>query len=129
LEKELDLPPGSLVATLARWNEGAALGEDPLFHKGKEWIATLKQPPFRAIDLRCETFPYPFFTLGGLRTNLSAQVLTPEGEIIPGLFAAGRVSSGIPAQGYNSGMSLADCTFFGRRAGLCAAAQGRPHED
>jgi len=120
LEEKLGLPSGSLVATLARWNEGAELGEDPLFHKGAEWITTLTKPPFRAVDLRCETFPYPFFTLGGLRTDLDGRVLTPEGEIIGGLFAAGRVSSGLPAQGYNSGMSLSDCTFFGRRAGRAA---------
>lgn len=122
LEAKLALPPGSLVSTLARWNEGARRGEDPLFHKGDEWITPLERPPFRALDLRRETFPYPFFTLGGLRTDLDGRILTPEGEIIPGLFAAGRTASGLPAQGYNSGMSLSDCTFFGRRAGRAAAA-------
>jgi 3-oxo-5alpha-steroid 4-dehydrogenase len=127
LEEKLGLPPGSLVATLARWNEGAEIGEDPLFHKGAEWIATLTKPPFRAIDLRCETFPYPFFTLGGLRTDVDGRVLTPEGEIIGGLFAAGRASSGLPAQGYNSGMSLSDCTFFGRRAGRAAGTSLPSH--
>jgi 3-oxo-5alpha-steroid 4-dehydrogenase len=121
LEQALDLPVGSLVATLARWNAGAARGEDPLLHKGADWITPLTKPPFRAIDLRRETFPYPFFTLGGLRTDTEGRVLTPEGEVIEGLFAAGRTTSGMPAQGYNSGMSLSDCTFFGRRAGLCAA--------
>ncbi|MBJ21510.1 MAG: FAD-dependent oxidoreductase [bacterium] len=125
LEEKLGLPPGSLVTTLERWNEGAERGEDPLFHKGTEWITPLEKPPFRAIDLRREAFPYPFFTLGGLRTDLDGRVLTPENEIIEGLFAAGRTSSGIPAQGYNSGMSLSDCTFFGRRAGR-AAGTHRP---
>jgi 3-oxo-5alpha-steroid 4-dehydrogenase len=123
LEQLLEMPPGSLASTLERWNDGARRGEDPVFHKAAEWITTLTKPPFVAIDLRRETFPYPFFTLGGLRTDISARVLSPEGEIIPGLFAAGRVSSGLPAQGYNSGMSLSDCTFFGRRAGRCAAGK------
>lgn len=122
LEAKLQLPPGHLVRTLEIWNVSAARGEDPLFCKGKEWITPLVEPPFRAIDLRMSSFPYPFFTLGGLRTDLSGRVLTPEGEIIQGLFAAGRSTSGIPAQGYNSGMSLSDCTFYGRRAGRFAAA-------
>lgn len=122
LEAQLDMPAGALVATLARWNEGAARGEDPLFHKGAEWITTLRRPPFRAIDLRRESFPYPFFTLGGLRTDLDGRVLTSEGEVIAGLFAAGRTTSGMPARGYNSGMSLSDCTFYGRRAGQAAGA-------
>ena len=125
LETLLGMPRGALVATLARWNEGAARGEDPLFHKGAEWITTLTRPPFRAIDLRRESFPYPFFTLGGLRTDLEGRVRTPEGEVIEGLFAAGRTTSGMPAQGYNSGMSLSDCTFFGRQAGRAAGAFGR----
>ena len=122
LEAQLSLPPGKLVETMARWNAGAVRGEDPLFSKAKEWITPLDKPPFRAIDLRRATFPYPFFTLGGLRTDIDGRVLTPDEEIVGGLFAAGRVASGMPAQGYNSGMSLSDCTFFGRRAGRAAAA-------
>jgi len=121
LEAALALPPRSLVETLQRWNEGALCGEDPLFHKGKEWVTPLQAPPFRALDLGLRAFPYPFFTLGGLRTDPSGRVRTPEGEVIEGLFAAGRATSGMPVQGYNSGMSLADCTFFGRRAGRSAA--------
>lgn len=121
LADQLGLPPGSLERTLEVWNEGARRGEDPLFRKAEEWIVPLLAPPFRAIDLRQESFPYPFFTLGGLRTDTSGRVLTPENEVIAGLFAAGRVSSGMPAQGYNSGMSLSDCTFYGRRAGRAAA--------
>jgi 3-oxo-5alpha-steroid 4-dehydrogenase len=37
------------------------------------------------------------------------------------LYAAGRTTSGIAAQGYCSGLSLGDSTFFGRRAGRSAA--------
>jgi 3-oxo-5alpha-steroid 4-dehydrogenase len=122
LESQLGMPADALVATLARWNAGAADGDDPIFHKSSEWITALTKPPFRAIDLRQKTFPYPFFTLGGLRTDLSGRVLTQDSEVIPGLYAAGRSTSGIPAEGYNSGMSLSDCTFFGRRAGAAAAS-------
>jgi 3-oxo-5alpha-steroid 4-dehydrogenase len=48
-------------------------------------------------------------------------VLRAEGGCVPGLFAAGRTTSGLAAQGYSSGLSLADATFFGRRAGRAAA--------
>jgi 3-oxo-5alpha-steroid 4-dehydrogenase len=61
------------------------------------------------------------FTLGGLHTNVDGQVLTPDGTIVPGLYAAGRTTSGLAAQGYSSGLSIADATFFGRRAGAHAA--------
>ena len=39
MEAGLGLPAGSLVATLARYNEHAARGEDPDFHKSPDWLA------------------------------------------------------------------------------------------
>jgi 3-oxo-5alpha-steroid 4-dehydrogenase len=61
------------------------------------------------------------FTLGGLATTPNGEVLHVDGDVIPGLYAAGRASNGIPAWGYASGTSLGDSTFFGRRAGRYAA--------
>jgi 3-oxo-5alpha-steroid 4-dehydrogenase len=63
------------------------------------------------------------FTLGGLQTTTSGEVLNVSGEPIGGLFAAGRTTSGIPASGYISGTSLGDATFFGRRAGRGAIGE------
>jgi 3-oxo-5alpha-steroid 4-dehydrogenase len=40
---------------------------------------------------------------------------------VPGLYAAGRTTSGVSALGYSSGISLGDATFFGRLAGRSAA--------
>ncbi|MDJ0847556.1 MAG: hypothetical protein QNK04_04140 [Myxococcota bacterium] len=42
-------------------------------------------------------------------------------EGLPGLQAARRTTPGIAAQGYSSGLSIADAAFFGRRAGRSAA--------
>jgi succinate dehydrogenase/fumarate reductase flavoprotein subunit len=46
---------------------------------------------------------------------------------MPGLYAAGRTAAGIPrtGRGCNSGMSVGNSTFFGRRAGKSAAAAER----
>ena len=123
LESELALPPGSLQQTIAYYNAHAARGEDPLFHKSSEWLTPLSLP-LAAVD--CSpgrgTF-YPFFTLGGLDTKVTGEVLTPEGEVIPGLYAAGRTASGVPrtAAGYCSGISVGDASFSGRKAGRSAA--------
>lgn len=125
LEQELALPEGTLSSTLEVYNRNAENGEDPLFHKSDAWLRPIK-PPFVALDctLGRGTF-YPFFTLGGLDTLSTGEVLTPERDIIPGLFAAGRTTAGIPrtAAGYASGMSVGDATFFGRMAGKAAAAR------
>ena len=53
------------------------------------------------------------------------EVLDREGDVIDGLYAAGRTSSGIHGWGYISGTSLGDGTFFGRRAGRAAARHVR----
>ena len=67
----------------------------------------------------------PMFTLGGLDTLPGGEVLTPQREVIPGLYAAGRTACGVvrTAAGYSSGMSVGDATFSGRMAGRQAAAR------
>ena len=120
LEKEIGLPPGSLVSTVAYFNEHAERGADPLFHKRAPVLTPLRAP-FAAFDLRASKFIYAPFTLGGLDTQVDGAVRDLDGEPIPGLFAAGRTTSGVAAQGYCSGLSLGDSTLFGRFAGLSAA--------
>jgi 3-oxo-5alpha-steroid 4-dehydrogenase len=120
LESEMGLPPGALVQTVEYYNRGAADGQDPLFHKGPRWLKPLR-PPYAVLDLRNQTFPTSAFTLGGLRTDVFGRVLDPQGEPIAGLYAAGRATSGLAVNGYCSGISLGDSSFFGRRAGQAAA--------
>jgi uncharacterized protein len=64
-------------------------------------------------------------SLGGLHTNLDAQVLDPAGQPIPGLYAAGEVAGfgGGGMHGYRAleGTFLGGCLFSGRTAGRKAA--------
>ncbi len=121
LESELGFAPGSLAATMELYNHHARGGSDPVFHKQPRHVRPLERPPFGALDLRAETTWYAAFTLGGLWIDAEGSVQTPTGEPIPGLFAAGRTTSGVAKQGYSSGLSLGDGSFFGRRAGRAAA--------
>jgi 3-oxo-5alpha-steroid 4-dehydrogenase len=121
LARELSLPPGSLESTLSLYNHHAANGEDPIFHKLPEYVTPLVRGPFGAFDCTTEGSLYAAFTLGGLASDPDGRVLDPEGVPIAGLFAAGRTTSGLSVGSYSSGLSLGDGTFFGRRAGRCAA--------
>ncbi|WP_412049313.1 FAD-binding dehydrogenase [Hoeflea sp. Naph1] len=60
-------------------------------------------------------------SLGGLETDLNGQVFNAQGELVPGLFAAGEVSGfgGGGYHGYNAleGTFLGGCIFSGRQAG------------
>jgi 3-oxo-5alpha-steroid 4-dehydrogenase len=117
LEAEIGLPTGSLQSTVGAYNAAAERGEDPLLHKKPEWCKPIGTP-VGAIDLRASCAG---FTLGGLLTTLDSEVLHVSGDPIPGLFAAGRATSGLAAWGYASGVSLGDGSFYGRRAGRSVA--------
>jgi 3-oxo-5alpha-steroid 4-dehydrogenase len=127
VERELKLPQDSLTATVRLYNHYAAQGLDPLFHKAAKWLKPLTEPPFVALDCRIDHCFYASFTLGGLDTLPSGEVLDAERKVIGGLFAAGRTACGLPrwGEGYSSGLSLADATFFGREAGRRVASSGR----
>ena len=64
-------------------------------------------------------------TLGGLETDLSSRVLQPDGEPLPGVYAAGEVAGfgGGGVHGYRAleGTFLGGCIFSGRIAGRAAA--------
>lgn len=122
LEAELGMPTGALETTMTLYNRHAANGMDPVFHKQARHVRPLDGAPFGAFDLRVEQTWYAAFTLGGLWIDADGRVQTPGGDALPGLFAAGRTTSGVAKQGYSSGLSLGDGTFFGRRAGQSAAA-------
>lgn len=124
LAQELNLPPGTLAATVTQYNQSVIDGADPLFHKAKEWLQPL-EGALVALDCTPGQGAFlPYFTLGGLDTLPTGEVLNYQGELIPGLYAAGRSACGVPRRGdgYASGTSVADATFSGRRAGRAAAA-------
>ncbi|WP_182525391.1 FAD-binding protein [Nocardioides dongkuii] len=123
LETALALPAGSLARTLERYNEHAARGEDPDFHKGSEWLAPQATGPWAVFDLRLGHAMYAGFTLGGMRVSVDGQVQRNDGSVVPGLYAAGACASNIAqdGKGYCSGTQLGEGSFFGRRAGRHAA--------
>jgi len=125
LAQEIGLDVDMLRHTLEYYNAHAAKGEDPLFHKSAAWLKPI-EPPFAALDCTPGNGAlFPYFTLGGLDTLPTGEVLTMEREPIPGLYAAGRTACGVPrtAAGYGSGMSVGDATYFGRVTGKQVAAQ------
>lgn len=124
LEGELELAPGSLVNSLGFYNQHAANGEDPVFHKSSQWLKPI-EPPYVALDCTSGRGAlYAGFTLGGLDTLPTGEVTSADGKVIGGLFAAGRTACGITRRGdgYASGMSVGDATFSGRLCGRTAAS-------
>ncbi len=129
LAADLGVPADNLARTVREYNEAAARGEDPVFHKRAPHLQPIGVPPASgvgAIDLRVDHGAiYATFTLGGLVTDPDGAALDGTRRRIEGLYAVGRTAASLAAHHYASGISLGDGTFFGRRAGRHAAARAR----
>ena len=123
-EEALDIPAGNLAATLERYNEFAANGEDPDFHKQPEYLAPQSNGPWAVFDLSLGRAMYSGFTMGGLTVSVDGEAQRADGNVIPGLYAVGACASNIAqdGKGYASGTQLGEGSFFGRLAGAHAAA-------
>lgn len=92
---------------------GDKLGRVAALHK----ILAPENGPLIAVRLHVLTRK----TLGGLKTNLQAQVLTKDDEVIKGLYAVGEVAGfgGGGMHGYRAleGTFLGGCIFSGMKAG------------
>lgn len=116
LANQIGVDADALAATIQEYNAGMEGGKDA-FGKSASMDSVITTGPFYA-SLRTPTVHY---TMGGVRINTQAQVLDQNGNVIPGLFAAGEVTSGIHGNNRLGGNAYPDIMAFGRIAGLNAA--------
>ncbi|MEJ0046945.1 MAG: FAD-binding protein [Rhodospirillales bacterium] len=112
---------------MAEYNHAATGAAADALGKGVGDMAIIGEGPYQALDISIDAKlePLPTLTLGGLRVDEeTGGVLGVDGETIEGLYAAGRTAIGICSNIYVSGLSSADCTFSGRRAGKAAFRRG-----
>ncbi|HZU16674.1 MAG TPA: FAD-dependent oxidoreductase [Candidatus Dormibacteraeota bacterium] len=119
LGRRLHLPPGSLTATVERFNAHCTLGVDPDFGRGataydRSWgdptvgpnpcLAPLRCPPYYAVRLH----PGTVFHRGGLVVSPDAEVLDVRERVIPGLYATGGAAAQLAiGASYTSGFGHA----------------------
>ena len=74
-------------------------------------------------------FPTAHYAMGGIPTNIEAEVLADNDTVIPGLYAAGECAC-VSVHGSNrlGTNSLLDINVFGKRAGLAAAEYAQTAE-
>lgn len=119
LARVLDVPQQNLHKTLAEYNASADGKRTDPFHKDREDMHPLREGPFYAIDcsLASKRHLCAVMTLGGLAVDeKTGQVLSEDGGVVAGLYAAGRNAVGICSRQYVSGLSIADCVYSGLRA-------------
>jgi 3-oxo-5alpha-steroid 4-dehydrogenase len=125
LADKLGVSATGLIDSVASYNDAIAAGSDDPMHKAADLCTPILRPPFYGVDISLKSSPADFvpgLTLGGLTVDTATgHVCTGAGARVDGLYAAGRTAVGICSKSYVSGLSLADCSFSGRRAGRHAA--------
>jgi succinate dehydrogenase/fumarate reductase flavoprotein subunit len=126
LAKRVGIDPAALEATVRRYNDHAARGEDPEFHRhqfglmAKGHVAPIEQPPFYAVEI----YPGALGTNGGPQIDRNGQVRRLGGGLVEGLYAAGNTAANVFGWAYPSGGgTLANGIVFGFLAGQHVAIQ------
>ncbi|MDR0501147.1 MAG: flavocytochrome c [Coriobacteriales bacterium] len=120
LADNFSIPKEEFLAEVQRWNSFVEKGTDDDFAALIQTGATPTQTaPYYAAKL----WPKVHHTMGGLVTNLKAQVLNQNLEPICGLYAAGEVTGGTHGAVRLGSCAVTDCIVFGRIAGQEAAKE------
>jgi succinate dehydrogenase/fumarate reductase flavoprotein subunit len=135
LAEQVGIDTDGLEATVQRWNQMVAAGQDADFHRGDSaydrWsgdgnyrfqkastLGRIDEAPFYAVPVHSGTLG----TSGGPRTDELGRVLDTHLDPIPGLYAAGNVAAAPTAMAYGgAGGTLGPILVFGRLAGTSAA--------
>jgi succinate dehydrogenase/fumarate reductase flavoprotein subunit len=119
LATQVKVPPAALRATVDAFNSAVRDGKAEGASPAKLALATkIDTPKFYAF--------YPLVpaitqTFGAIATNAEAQVLEPDGRVIPGLYAAGNCAGPLYYDNYWPGGMQTSCLVLGRIAGRHAA--------
>ena len=119
-----------LLATVAEFNASinTEAAFDPNIKDGRSarsngvprsnWASSIEEGPFDAYAVTCGVT----FTFGGIKISTDGEVMNTNGQVIPGLFAAGEMVGGIFYFNYPGASGLTSGAVFGRLAGGSAAA-------
>jgi len=108
----------ALLETVETWSGYVSSGVDADFSRDIGTPLTdLSSGPYYAVNVG----PGIHHCMGGVKINTEAQVISTDGNPIPGLYACGEVTGGIHGANRLGGNAVADIVVFGRIAGENAA--------
>ena len=116
LAEKLGIPADTFVETIERYNSFVDAQKDDDF--GKPLFGEkIDEAPFVATPRS----PSLHHTMGGVKIDTNTHVISTEGNVIDGLYAAGEVTGGLHAGNRLGGNAMTDFLVFGRIAGENAA--------
>ena len=116
LGEAIGVDGATLAETMNTWNGYVEAKNDPDFNR-TSFTTPLNNAPYYAIKVSAGIH----HTMGGLKINTSTEVLDTNGNVIPGLFAAGEVTGGVHGANRLGGTAVTDIIVYGRIAGTAAA--------
>ncbi|QGU94550.1 flavocytochrome c [Clostridium bovifaecis] len=116
LAEKLGVNPAEFEKTINTYNTYVQAKTDKEFGR-PDMKAQLNGSNFYAVEVA----PAIHHTMGGIKINTEAQIITNSGKAIEGIFAAGEVTGGVHGANRLGGNAVADITTFGRIAGANAA--------
>ncbi len=109
-----EIPVEAIRETINRFNENFKEGVDKDFGKPLiENSSPICEAPYYAMRL----WPKVHFTMGGIRIDADARVISIEGDVIEGLYAAGEVTGGVHGASRLGSCAITECLVFGKIAG------------
>ncbi|MDR0858536.1 MAG: FAD-binding protein [Oscillospiraceae bacterium] len=96
LAEKIEVPADVLKATVERYNQVVASGDDTDFGKRKEMLTPITQAPYYALKWG----PSLLDVFGGALINDELNVIGADSETIPGLYAIGNAAGGMYAVDY-----------------------------
>ena len=108
----------AMIKTIEAYNESIRDGLDEDFNKTSS-LQPVAVGPFYIQKV----VPSSHHTMGGVQINTRTEVISAEGQVIPGLYAAGEVVGDIHGTNRLGGNAITDCVVFGRIAGQNASAE------
>ncbi len=117
LSAQIGVDADTLNETMDIYNSYCENGSDETFGKPAEFLKPMTSGPWYAFELAVGYFT----TVGGLKVNENAQVISTEGEVIPGLYAIGTDSNAIYGDSYDVVISAGSCQGWAVNSGRFAA--------
>lgn len=110
----MKVPVDVLKDTFASYNTAAKEGSDqwgkqfftnaPYGEDGDDYVAGIVTPATH-------------YSMGGVTIDTSARVISTDGQVVSGLYAAGEISGGVHGRNRLGGNALSECVVFGLIAG------------
>lgn len=117
LAEAIGVDGAELEKTLEAYTGYQMSGTDEEFGRESMEVPLNQAPYYAAL---CA--PAIHHTMGGVKINTEGQVLKENGDVIPGLYAAGEVAGGVHGGNRLGGNAVTDIVVFGRIAGSAAEA-------